>query len=129
MTLSGRPPGRYDDPRTTPRWAVALLASMLGAALLAATVLAWHRSSEAKVPYTVLGYTVVDDSTVEVRFEVHADAGSTATCLVQARDRDGRVVAVRKLTVGPSVSGTTQATTVLSTTGRAATGEVTACRP
>jgi hypothetical protein len=105
------------------------VAGGLGLALLALTFAAWDRFSDSRVPFTVLGYRVVSDTAVEVRFEVHKAMSSTVTCLVRARDRAGAEVGHARVQVGPSNDAPVRVTHLLPTSGRAATGEVTACRP
>lgn len=129
MTTVQRPPGRYDERRTLPRPVLLTLAAALVLTLLALTFGAWDRYSSSRVPFTVLGYRVVSDTQVEVRFEVHKATSSTVTCLVRARDRTGSVVGREEVEVGPSEGAPTRITTTLTTSARAVAGEVTACRP
>jgi hypothetical protein len=119
-----RPPGRYDEARRTPRWLTLVGAAVLGIALLAFSYAAWQRTSAGRTSVTVLGYHVVDDHAVDVRFEVSKGAGTTVVCAVRARDRDGVEVGSEDVTVGP---GSTVVTHRLTTSRRAATGEVTGC--
>ena len=124
MTTVRRPPGRYDEPRRYPRWLTVTLAAVLGAALLAFAYVAWDRATSGRTRFTVLGYDVIDDHAVEVRFEVTKGADATVVCEVRARDRDGVEVGSEDVTVGP---GSTVVTHRLATVRRAATGEVTGC--
>ena len=119
-----RPPGRYDEPRRLPRPLAYALAGLLGVALLAFSYWAWDRASSGRTRVTVLGYEVVDEHAVDVRFEVTKDATATVVCEVRARDRDGAEVGSEDVTVGP---GKTVVTWRLTTVRRAATGEVTGC--
>jgi hypothetical protein len=124
-----RPPGRYDDRRPLPKPAVVALLAGLGVALLIGTYAAWDRYSSGRVPFSVLGYEVLSDQAVEVRFEVHKAPSSTVTCLVRARGRDGGFVASEQVEVGPSQSGPVRVTHRLTTSARAVNGEVARCRP
>ena len=119
-----RPEGRYDEPRRLPLPLAYALAGVLGVALLAFSWFAYDRASSGRTRVSVLGYQVVDDRTVEVRFEVSKEAGATVVCEVRARDRDGAEVGSKDVTVGPGQSVVTYR---LTTSRRAATGEVTGC--
>jgi hypothetical protein len=124
MTGPRRPPGRYDEPRRYPRWLRLGLAAVLGLALLAFSYAAWHHISAGRTTFTVLGYDVVDDHSVQVRFEVHKKGTTSVVCEVRARDRDGVEVGKQDVSVGV---GVTEVSHRLATTHRAATGEVTGC--
>ena len=100
------------------------LAALLGVGLLAFSYAAWDRASSGRTRVTVLGYRVIDDHAVEVRFEVGKDRDATVVCEVRARDRDGVEVGNEDVTVG---SGAEVVTHRLTTSRRAATGEVTGC--
>src|SRR5687767_5458119 len=102
MTTSfRRPEGRYDERRPLPRGVTVLLAGVAGVALLLFAVVAFQRFGPAKVQGRLLSYEVVDDRTVEIRFEVRSDPGTTATCLVRALARDMSEVGSEEVRVGP----------------------------
>ena len=124
MTAPRRPPGRYDEPRRLPRWLTVSLAGLLGVGLLAFSWFAYDRATGGRTRFVVLGYEVVDDHAVEVRFEVTKAKDATVVCEVRARDRDGVEVGNEDVTVGP---GQAVVTHRLTTARRAATGEVTGC--
>ena len=124
MTSPRRPPGRYDEPRRYPRSLTVAVAALLGIGLLAFSYAAWRHTSSGRTGVTVLGYDVVDDHVVEVRFEVRKAGTSAVVCVVRARDRDGVEVGSEDVRVGPDVAVVTHR---LTTTRRAASGEVTGC--
>jgi len=124
-----RPPGRYDERRVLPRPLVWAVLGALGLALLVGTYAAWDRYSAGRVPFSVLGYSVVDDSTVEIRFEVHKAPSSSVTCLLRALGEDKAVVGSEQVVVGPSDAGPVRVTHRLTTSARAVAGEVARCRP
>jgi hypothetical protein len=93
-------------------------------ALLAFSYVAWDRVSAGRTSVSVLGYVVVDDHALDVRFRVVKDRSATVVCAVRARDRDGAEVGSEDVTVGPGESVVTHR---LSTVHRAAIGEVTGC--
>ena len=122
-----RPPGRYDEPRTLPRPVLVGGAVVLLLLLLAGSYLAFDRFSGSTVRFGLLGYRVVDDRTVDVSFEVHKGADETVRCLVSARDRDNTEVGSAEVVLGPSRTNPVQKVQRLTTTRRAATGEVVRC--
>jgi hypothetical protein len=124
MTTTRRPPGRYDEPRRHPRWLAWAVGGGLGLVLAAASYATYDRAASARTPVTLEGYRVVDDGTVEVRFDVHKDRADTVVCAVRARGRDGGQVGAADVTVGP---GTGKVRYALTTTARAVLGEVTGC--
>ena len=124
-----RPPGRYDERRALPRPALFVLLAALGTALLAGTYAAWDRLSDSRVPFTLLGYDVVGDSAVDVRFEVHKAPSSTVRCFLRALDEDKRVVGSATVDVGPSTTAPARVTHRLATTGPAVAAEVLRCQP
>jgi len=124
-----RPPGRYDDRRPLPRPLLHTLLGVLGLALLLGTYAAWDRYSSGRVPFSVRGYEVVDDRTVEIRFEVHKAPSSTVTCFLRALGTEKQVVGSEEVEVGPSDDAPVRVTHRLATSARAVTGEVSRCRP
>ncbi len=128
MTDPRRPPGRYDERRVLPTHRSLLLGG--GAvglvALVAAYVLfAWYTGRTATA--AVLGFTVVSDTRVDVRFEVSKPESATTYCVVRARSNDGAQVGAAAVRIGPASTGTIRQTYQLVTTGRANTGEVDGC--
>lgn len=124
-----RPPGRYDERRSLPRAVTWALLGVLGLALLVGVYAAWDRFSGSRVPFTLLGYDVVSDSAVDVRFEVHKAPSSTVRCFLRALDADKRVVGSETVAVGPTTRTPGRVEHRLSTTGRAVAAEVTRCQP
>ncbi len=132
-----RPPGRYDEPRTLPRPVLITVAVILGALLVGLAYLAFDRFSNGRVRYGVVSYRVLDDTSVQVSFEVDKGPKDAVLCLVRALDRDGVEVGSEQVRVGPADSpANSDAVTVtvtkvhtLTTTRRATTGDVSACVP
>ena len=122
-----RPPGRYDERRTLPRGARVGLAALLGLAVVAGLFAAWRSFEGRRTNVTVLAYRVVDDRSVEVRFEVALPVGGTVRCTVTARGRDGTEVGRETVQVGPQRTSPVRVTHVLSTRARAAAADVPAC--
>ncbi|MGB8651327.1 MAG: DUF4307 domain-containing protein [Mycobacteriales bacterium] len=129
MTTPRRPPGRYDERRPVPRGVLIVGAAVLGLLLVGLAYTGYSRFARNDQPtWTTIGYTVVDDTAVDVRFEVRKALTATVECLVQARDRDGVQVASDLVRVGPSDRGTVTTVHRLATPRRAVIGEITGCR-
>jgi uncharacterized protein (DUF58 family) len=116
-------------PRPTPGtgkwWVVGILGCTVGIVLavwfgLAATV--------GRVSWTDTGYRVIDDRTVEVRFDVHRQPGQAVTCTVRALDRRFGTVGTLEVPLPPSPQTSVSQTVVVRTTTRAVTGVVRECR-
>jgi hypothetical protein len=119
---------RYGRRRPLPRAAVAglVLAGVL--VLVGGTVVVWGWWRAATpVTATVLGYQVVSDSRVDVRFHVLKDTGAQAVCRVVAKDRFANVVGSLDVPIPPGRAQTETDVQVV-TTGRAVVGEVDSCQ-
>jgi hypothetical protein len=127
--VTGRPAGRYgDSPR--PRRRLALLAALvtLGSVLLGMLVWsAWHFATP-DVRAGLLGFTVVDDSRVDVRFEVVADPAATVECDLRAQNLARDTVGSARVPVGPSAEGRRVLTATVRTRERAVSGQLEECR-
>jgi hypothetical protein len=119
-----RPEGRYDEPHRLPRPLGYALAGLLGVLVLLGTFLAWERSSAHRTSASVLSYRVVDDHSVEIRFDVAKSVDSTVVCALRAVASDGAEVGKKDVTVGP---GPRVVTAVVTTSRRTAVGQVTGC--
>jgi hypothetical protein len=100
---------------------------VLAALLIAASYLAFDRFTSTRTSFGLVGYGVLSDHSVEVRFEVHKGREATVVCLVRARDRNGAEVGTAPVRVGPSSVDPVVVVHTLTTSRRASTGEVTAC--
>jgi hypothetical protein len=127
MTNLRRPPGRYDEPLQLPRAVLVTGASLLGLLLLVLTYLAFDRYTSARTTFGLLGYRVVSDTEVEVRFEVRKALGDTVMCALVARDADKRTVGTSDVTVGPAERDPVAVTERFTTTARASTVDVVSC--
>ena len=127
MTRPAFPPGRYGrrrEPHRAGRWVVPLLATAVVAATLMLAVFAYQRQT-SQVQTTVRKF-VVGTRDVRVTFEVHKPRQVAATCVVRARDIDGREVG-RALVKVPAGRRNVTLTYVLRTSGPPVTGEVSRC--
>jgi hypothetical protein len=103
------------------------VAVIFGALLVALAYVAFDRFSQGRVRYAVLSYRVLSDHKVQVSFEVHKDPNSSVVCRLRALDRNGAEVGSGEVRVGPGHSDAVTAVGTLTTTRRAATGDVSAC--
>jgi hypothetical protein len=122
------PEGRYGKPgKPLPRWArwsLPVVAVLIGA------VVAWvgYRNLGTKpVEGRQTAFTVLDDSSVEITFEVvRQTPDQPVVCIVRARSEDGDEAGRREVLV-PAGADTVRETTVLRTSKRPVTGEVFGC--
>jgi hypothetical protein len=76
----------------------------------------------------IVGWSDVTDRQLTIRFTVRVPAGGAATCGLRARDYSGAEVGRRTVTVtAPGSDTTIKAAEVVTTTARAAVGEVVRC--
>ena len=101
--------------------------AVLGAALLAYVVWsAWHQANP-EVRTGLLGFRVLDDRRVEVRFEAAADPGTGLRCSVRARNADHQVIGSAEVSVGPGTQARREAVAVVPTRERAVDASVASC--
>jgi hypothetical protein len=74
-----------------------------------------------------LGYALDGDSAIEVRYEVTMDAGSSASCALQALNSDFGIVGWKVVDIPVSEKGTQQFRETLRTTEPAVTGLIYRC--
>ncbi|MGM1063407.1 DUF4307 domain-containing protein [Saccharothrix sp. Mg75] len=122
------PEGRYGTRRRPlpkwARWSLPVIAVLIGG------VIAWvgyRNLGTMPVEAKQTAFTVRDDSTVEVTFEVVRETPEDAVvCIVRARSEDGDESGRREVLVPPG-PGTVRQTTVLKTSKPPVTGEVFGC--
>ncbi|GAB4588841.1 DUF4307 domain-containing protein [Nocardia sp. IFM 10818] len=105
---------------------------LLGAGVLIAGVIVAYLGYQQYGPKDIeperIGYTVVDDSTVEVDFKLTRKNPETpVVCYVRALDADGVEVGRREVLVPASTDGTVRLTTVVKTIERAGAGNIYGC--
>lgn len=122
------PEGRYGKTRRPlsrwTRWSLAVIAVLVG------SVIAWigyRNLGTQPVEARQTAFEVLDDSTVEITFEVVRQTPEQAVvCIVRARSEDGDEAGRREVLV-PAGAGTAHETTVLKTSKPPVTGEVFGC--
>ena len=117
----GRPPGGGSR---RVRLAVLLV---LGVAFVGLVVAVALPRLSAPVSFVVRSFSVVDDDTVRVGWEVSRDPGTAVECQVRARGADGAEVGNELVRVPPGAGRRTVVSHDLTTAAPAVTGEVRSC--
>ena len=105
-------------------WVTATVGIVLGCAMAVWFGLA---STVGHPSWTVRGYHVIDDQSVDVTYLVSRPAGSDVTCVIRAMDRSFGTVGLVEVHVPASNASSVQRTTRVRTTARAVTGVVKSC--
>ncbi|MET9485817.1 DUF4307 domain-containing protein [Nocardia sp. NPDC006630] len=127
--MSERPADRYGSPhRKTPRWLPLVLGAVVVLAGLGIAYVGYKQYGPKDIEPDRIGYTVVDDHTVDVDFKLtRKDPGKAVVCFVRAMSADSDEVGRREVLIPPSDSGTVRLTTTIKTTARAGAGNVYGC--
>jgi hypothetical protein len=115
---------RYGEGRTS-RVLLTVVAVVVGAFLAVVGVITWRLATPG-VQSTLLRFVVVDDTRVDVTFEVRRDSVSTTTCVLRAQSESHADVGYATVTISPGREYV-QATYPLATSSRATTAEVLGC--
>ena len=123
----GLPEGRYGSARRRPRWAGTMLLAVGLLVGVAVAVVAYRNLGSAPIDGERLGFTLLDDSSIEVRFAVSRDDPSrAAVCLVRARSLDGEETGRKEVYIPPGAERV-MLTTVVRTSRPPVTGDVYGC--
>ncbi|WP_067816875.1 DUF4307 domain-containing protein [Nocardia inohanensis] len=127
--MTERPADRYGiAPRKNRRWLPYALGAVVILAGLGVAWMGYRTYGPKDIEPERLGYTVVDDSTVEVDFKLtRKDPNQPVVCYIRAMDPDSLEVGRREVLVPGSDSGTVRLTTTLKTTARAGAANIYAC--
>lgn len=107
------------------RWSVAGVVLVLVMTVLSVW---WGWSATVgTVNWQNVAYHVVDDRTVEVRFQVTKPAGSTARCTLQAQEVGHAVVGRTVVVVPPAAQSIVEQDATIRTTTPAVIGQVKDC--
>lgn len=117
----GRGRGRRIDRRLG--WGIAI--GLLAAGLAVLLFSGWQAAST--IEFRVLAYSVIDDRTVEVDFEVTAPPGSEVVCALEALSESHAQLGWKVHELPVSEQRTRRFTDTLVTTGPATTGIVKSC--
>jgi len=127
VTPPGLPEGRYGSTRRRPRWAGAALLAVGFLVSLAVAVVAYRNLGSAPIGGQRLGFTLLDDSSIEVRFEVTRDDPTRAgVCLVRARSLDGEETGRKEVYIPPGADRV-ERRAVVRTSRPPVTGDVYGC--
>lgn len=89
----------------------------------------WFTIDDAnKISTRDVGFTVIDEFSTEVVFEVSRNPGQAVVCDVQVLSQSYAVVGFKTLAVEPSASRSTVISTMVNTTELGTTGLVDSCR-
>lgn len=123
-----RPPERYGDVRPPWHRAVArLLAAAVVVAGLGWVVWAGLHHANRDVRWDEVGFSVVDDSRLDLTFDVIKDPEASATCRLEALNVAYAVVGVAQVEVGPADGRTSRLSAPITTQERAVSAVVKHC--
>ena len=109
------------------RRALWLTAGGLGAVGVAALVMIAVGFFEPDATGSQVGFDVVDDTQVQVIFDVTKPEEATATCTLEALTEGYGQAGIVDVTIGPQQRHTTRITTDITTTELATTGVIREC--
>jgi hypothetical protein len=125
IRVATRPADRYGRTVPSARKMVTL------GAVLTASITAWAAwaslGSADPVAYSTLSQRVVDQTLIDVTFQVSMPPGARAICTVRAVNTVSTPVGNVDVTVGPSTDRSFSVTVRLPTMEQAAAGDVKAC--
>ncbi|MBF6330825.1 DUF4307 domain-containing protein [Nocardia transvalensis] len=120
---------RYGQrPRRNRRWTAFALGAVVIVLGVVVAYVGYRQYGPKDIEPDQLGYTLVNDSTVEVHFKLtrkHPDR--PVVCFVRAMDTDGAEVGRREVLIPASTSGTVELTTTVRSTARPANGNIYGC--
>lgn len=126
------PPGRYGRRRSGRRrraLPIILLALVIGGSVLLSVRL-YEQYGQTDYQAQIVGWDDPTDTSLTIRFTVRVPAGKAAACTLRARDFNGNELGRRDVVVRPVGDATTiDAEEPVTTTGRAAVGDVLGCQP
>lgn len=110
----------------------ARLLAILAAVGVTLAIIAWVAwagllAPGASLESRNLGYALIGDDAVEVRFQITMDAGRTASCALQALNDTFAIVGWKVVTIPASELGTRQFSETLRTSEPAVTGLIYRC--
>lgn len=118
---------RYGRRRArAPRWVIGL------GLVIVVAVIGWFgwmtvASSLESVDADTTGFTVVDDGSVSLSFQVTAPLDREVACILEAQDEEHGIVGWRVLVIPPSSDHTRAFVETIPTTAAATTGLINSC--
>jgi hypothetical protein len=97
--------------------------------LLGSAMAVWWglASTVGRPSWTLMGYHVIDDRSVDVTYVVSRPTGHDVTCTIKALDKGFATVGLIEVQVPASDTSSVRRTTRVRTTTRAVTGVVRSC--
>lgn len=117
---------RYGVKRTNPKRNRTL--AIIGVGLMTIIAAWFGYANHSPVSYQDLGYRVLNDTRVEVDFELNRPAGVDVVCSIEALNNQFAPVGWIELVIPASDTTTVRNTVTLNTTELAVTGLVDECR-
>ncbi|AKU15989.1 DUF4307 domain-containing protein [Luteipulveratus mongoliensis] len=114
-------------PRPAPGQAKWWVIGTVGVALGVALATWWGISASQGVTWNDAGHSIVDDRSVQVRFDVTADTDKGVTCSIKALAVDHSTVGSKQVAYPPSKYPSTRYVATIATTERATTATVDSC--
>ncbi|WP_028477723.1 DUF4307 domain-containing protein [Nocardia sp. CNY236] len=119
---------RYGTPPRRRRWIALVLGGLVVLAGVGIAYLGFQKFGPQDIEAKQLSYTLVDESTIDIRFKVtRADPSRPVVCFIRAMSRDATEVGRREVLIAPSSSGTVELTTTVRASERPAAGSVYGC--
>lgn len=118
---------RYGGPIVSPR-AARILAVVVGAVFLAGVVVVGLWSADSPVKATLITYEHVDDSTMEVSFQVTMRPGTEASCTVQALNEGRAQIGFVEVPIPAQTERQSVHRATISTQGDSVSAEVVGCQ-
>ncbi len=109
------------------RGAKVAVGAALAAGVAAAAWFSVEQTRQDPVTADVVGFSVPSAEQIDVTFQVHMPAGTTAVCTVEALAQSYAQVGTLDVPVGPSDRVTSQYTVTVRTSEEATTGVVERC--
>ncbi|WP_067892932.1 DUF4307 domain-containing protein [Nocardia vaccinii] len=125
---SGSVGDRYGRTSTRRRWVLPVLSAGVVVAGLIIAFIGYRQFGPKDIDPEQLGYTVVNDSTIEAHFKVtRTHPENAAFCFVRAMDTAGNEVGRREVLIPPSASGTVELKTIVRSVARPAATDIYGC--
>ncbi|MBD8506222.1 DUF4307 domain-containing protein [Hoyosella sp. G463] len=124
-------PPRYPEAAATGRTKrplVIVLGVLFALGIAVIAYLGYRPITSTPIEAEALGYEVIDDATITVRFKVvRDDPSADVVCIVRSRSRDGSETGRREVLVPGSTSSAVEVTTTITTSKPPGMAEVYGC--
>ncbi|MBX6766097.1 MAG: DUF4307 domain-containing protein [Actinomadura rubrobrunea] len=116
-----------ERPRRGGRLGYAVIGAVAAVMAVGWAVIMSHLGQTPGIAAQTIAFSVVDESSVRIRYQVAKPKDAEVRCVVDAFDTDFAVVAQKEITVPPGTSGITRSD-VLRTSRRATGARIKDCR-